>query len=276
MKFAYADLFLLASNLAMGVGWWKLRCGCRCWRDVGVWGTCFIVGFVAGVWGWVVFGDLIFCVHKNLSLVRQVSYCPTLALTIRPGNWALKRLACMLAAIAVLGASFCYSALPVRDLKPHIISAKRGSEVEPVFSSGVDSGVEGYPRSLGRFELAGSGFGCGFGGIGRSRRLFSGFDHLTKLAVHEKPLVGRDPRIEPRTNDSKSRQKVENILSRDQLPFVLLKMGIGLLFGSLLLTKFCDSSPEPLPPFFIVGSLLACVCFLYGGFLLAQRFLYVH
>ena len=52
-------LFLLASDLAMGVGWWKLRTG-RCWRDFWFGITGLLVGYPASVWGWVVFGDGIF------------------------------------------------------------------------------------------------------------------------------------------------------------------------------------------------------------------------
>jgi len=52
-------LFLLASNVAIGVGWWKLRTG-KCWRDFCFGMIGLLIGFPASVWGWVVFGDRIF------------------------------------------------------------------------------------------------------------------------------------------------------------------------------------------------------------------------
>jgi hypothetical protein len=52
-------LFLCASNMATGIGWWKLRM-CQSRRDCWIGASGLIVGFPASVWGWIVFGDRIF------------------------------------------------------------------------------------------------------------------------------------------------------------------------------------------------------------------------
>jgi hypothetical protein len=91
----------------------------------------------------------------------------------------------------------------------------------------------------------------------------------SQLAPSDDGVVPGTASSESANDDGEKGEKIQYYL----LPIALLVVGVSLPISSFLYVSLCDSSPEPLPPFFVVSCLVGVACLVCSGYLIVQRFM---